>query len=240
LSQGSRESFRELAKLVESGKRSAEIYFGAVCASPLTSINFIEGKTAVSRGVPDEMSADYKRKCYNGDINDKISSVPCRPMSDFLKNFTAINFLSLDIEGSELTALQTTDFRKVHIDIVMIDLDDTDPKKNYKIRQYMFNLGFVECLGAVPRSALFLNMNPSVPSWKCPFGVSTKPSHFAASAETGPNAYISNLSYADKHPVVDTYTAQLPGQQLGRLKDRSRRFINSVPKKHTRSHSKRM
>jgi FkbM family methyltransferase len=51
--------------------------------------------------------------------------VPCRPLSEILAehSITRINFFSLDVEGAELKVLQTFDWSKVKIDVLMVEAD---------------------------------------------------------------------------------------------------------------------
>ena len=64
---------------------------------------------------------------------DEGVDVPCRPLSDMLEEYGVkrINFFSLDVEGAELKVLETFDFRKVKIDVLMVEADFmTDAQKN--------------------------------------------------------------------------------------------------------------
>jgi hypothetical protein len=92
-------------------------------------------------------------------------------MREILEDVKHVDFWSLDVEGSELKVLETTDFSNVHFDLIMIESGHHD----YEMRQYLFNVGFVECKDAIQRSILFLNKKPSNPSYKCPFGEVTTP-----------------------------------------------------------------
>ncbi|KAI2502574.1 methyltransferase [Fragilaria crotonensis] len=51
--------------------------------------------------------------------------VPCRPLSTMLEEYgvNRINFFSLDVEGAELKVLETFDFKKVKIDVLMVEGD---------------------------------------------------------------------------------------------------------------------
>ena len=51
--------------------------------------------------------------------------VPCRPLSAMLEEYgvTRINFFSLDVEGAELKVLETFDFDKVKIDVLMVEAE---------------------------------------------------------------------------------------------------------------------
>ena len=51
--------------------------------------------------------------------------VMCRPLSVMLEEYdvTRINIFSLDVEGSELKVLETFDFERVRIDVLMVETD---------------------------------------------------------------------------------------------------------------------
>ena len=57
--------------------------------------------------------------------NEEGVDVPCRPLSAMLEEVgvTRINFFSLDVEGSELKVLETFDFDKVKIDVLIVETD---------------------------------------------------------------------------------------------------------------------
>jgi Methyltransferase FkbM domain len=51
--------------------------------------------------------------------------VPCRPLSNMLNEYGVrrINFFSLDMQGAELSVLETFDFRKVKIDVLIVEIE---------------------------------------------------------------------------------------------------------------------
>ena len=51
--------------------------------------------------------------------------VPCRPLSAMLEEYgvTRINFFSLDLEGAKRKVLETFDFDKVKIDVLMVEAE---------------------------------------------------------------------------------------------------------------------
>jgi FkbM family methyltransferase len=57
--------------------------------------------------------------------SDESVEVPCRPLSTILEEngVERINFFSLDVEGAELKVLETFDFKKVKIDVLMVEAD---------------------------------------------------------------------------------------------------------------------
>jgi hypothetical protein len=102
-------------------------------------------------------------------------STPCHPMSHYLyvAGVKHVDFFSLDVEGAELKVLLTIDSQQTTVDVFMVELDEHDPKKNYEIRQLLFNIGYAECLNLIPRSGVFVkSTSPHV----CPGANTTVPS----------------------------------------------------------------
>ena len=63
--------------------------------------------------------------------------------------------------------LETIDFASTTVNMFMIELDRHNLERNYKVRQSLFNAGYIECLNVVKRSGLFIH-NAGSP-YKCPF-----------------------------------------------------------------------
>ena len=171
-------NYKQLAINSKNIRPNAQIFHGAVCVPPHHFVNFYVNPNAAVSGDTAQMSEGFMR----GWIGHKPSEsetvkVPCKPMSYYLTNHSVINFWSLDIEGAELIALETTNFRTVHFDVIMIEMDGHDGRKNYLIRQLLFNANFVECVNVVKRSGVFLNRKPSNPNWKCPHEENSVPSY---------------------------------------------------------------
>lgn len=146
--------------------KNVDIFHGAVCAPPETNVTFLTAQHVATGGDQSQLTDQFKKTFMNA--NAASTTVPCHPMSYYLKKYHHIDLFSLDIEGSELTALETMDFTRVHVDVFLIEVDGFNLSKNYKLRQYMFNVGFVECLNILHNSALFLNKNATNPGYKCP------------------------------------------------------------------------
>lgn len=66
--------------------------------------------------------------------SDKTVQVPCEPLTDILlkHGITRVNFFSLDVEGAELLVLQTLDFSRIKVDVLMAE---TDMLKNARPQQ---------------------------------------------------------------------------------------------------------
>ena len=57
------------------------------------------------------------------------------PLSSILGQLGArhINFFSLDVEGGELSVLQTLDFGRVRFDVIVVEADSHEPVKNLNV-----------------------------------------------------------------------------------------------------------
>ena len=53
-----------------------------------------------------------------------------------------IDFFSLDVEGGELAVLQSIDFHKVFIGVIVIEADDHNPQKNQAVQDLLLGNGF--------------------------------------------------------------------------------------------------
>lgn len=82
----------------------------------------------------------FMRKAHAGE--KKL--VPCSPMSELIDRagLERIDFMSVDVEGFELPLLQTIDFQKVQIRIILIEVDHNSPEELAGIRKLMNAAGF--------------------------------------------------------------------------------------------------
>lgn len=75
---------------------------------------------------------------------ESMPAVPCRPLGPLLQLFGVlhVDLWILDVEGAELDVLRTVDLTKVTVDVVCIELDDTNPKKDDEVRAHMKAAGY--------------------------------------------------------------------------------------------------
>jgi FkbM family methyltransferase len=115
--------------------------FGAIC--PGKSIAFQPGNHgAVGGGAVQDMSNAHKKRFIDGSL--ALVEVPCMALSDlFHKNgIIHVDVFFLDVEGGELTVLETFDW-SVPIDIFVIEMDSNNPQKDEAVRQLLFAHGYV-------------------------------------------------------------------------------------------------
>jgi FkbM family methyltransferase len=74
-----------------------------------------------------------------------VHKVQCYPLSSILErqNITHIDLFTLDVEGGELSVLQTIDFKKVTIDIFSIETDGHNPIKDAAVSHLLQANGFI-------------------------------------------------------------------------------------------------
>ncbi|KAL7451931.1 hypothetical protein ACHAWC_003685 [Mediolabrus comicus] len=93
--------------------------------------------------------------------------VPCGPFTPVLEDIfefanRRINFFSLDVEGSEYRVLQTIDFSKVFIDVMMIEIQNNYCPRDKcevreQVREKMTSEGYRRYEGLVPKSDIYVH-----------------------------------------------------------------------------------
>lgn len=80
---------------------------------------------------------------YAGRI-DRITSVKAQPLQSLLETIgqNVVDFWSLDIEGSEGKVLKSTDFSKIEVGVLLIEMNKNDANNN-EIQEVMTREGFV-------------------------------------------------------------------------------------------------
>jgi hypothetical protein len=95
--------------------------------------------------------------------------IQCLPLADILKEYVGDNFyfdfFSLDVEGAELSVLESLDFSKVAFGIVFVECDGGDSGKEQKVRMILESNGYID-LGEKDRSCWFMNKDFSSTSYK--------------------------------------------------------------------------
>jgi hypothetical protein len=123
LMEGSPSSYSKLVK-----NRPHEIGINAVVCKEERIVHYIDEQSGFGLGavygIWEFMSPGLKKQFYPGMHTPPASArVPCVPLGrifEFL-GITHVNFLSLDIEGNELGALESIDFDKTTFDVMCIE-----------------------------------------------------------------------------------------------------------------------
>lgn len=114
--------------------------FGAIC--PEDSVAFQPAISAATGGVLKDMSESHKQQFADGSA--AVLDVPCMMLSElFQKNgIRHVDLFFLDVEGGELTVLETFDW-SIRIDIFVVEMDARVPEKDEAVRQLLYKRGYV-------------------------------------------------------------------------------------------------
>jgi len=109
-------------------------------------LHFTNTGNAASRGFVEFMAPGFLADWHAGLIGN-MSSLPvvqCVPMHHILRalNITHVDVWIVDLEGSELMALQGTNFHEVHFNLVVIECTHYDKERNLQVMAYMKTKSF--------------------------------------------------------------------------------------------------
>lgn len=127
------------AKMVVNRPDATNV-FGAIC--PGKSISFQPATNGATGGAAQDMSDIHKDRFV--DASAALVEVPCMMLSElFQKNeIDHVDLFYLDVEGGELTVLETFDW-SVPIDMFVIEMDGTNVQKDEAVRQLLRSHGYV-------------------------------------------------------------------------------------------------
>ncbi|KAI2504360.1 methyltransferase [Fragilaria crotonensis] len=127
------------AKMVVNRPNATNV-FGAVCRGK--SISFQPAHHGAVGGAAKDMSAAHKKRFIDESL--ALVEVPCMLLPElFEKNgIDYVDLFFLDVEGRELTVLETFDW-SVPVDIFVIEMDGNNPQKDEAVRQLLFGHGYV-------------------------------------------------------------------------------------------------
>ena len=89
-----------------------------------------------------DMSDGHKKEFVN--VTGTLMEVPCMLMPKVFEQngIEHVDLFFLDVEGGELTVLETFDWR-VRIDVLVVEMDNTNPQKDEAVRQLLYGRGYV-------------------------------------------------------------------------------------------------
>ena len=99
-----------------------------------------------------------------------VVDVPCGPFGPVLEDVFAgkqINFFSLDVEGSERLVLDTIDFSRIKIDVLMIEIENAhcdallQCEVRERVREKMAEEGYLRYENLVPKSDVYVHPESS-------------------------------------------------------------------------------
>jgi hypothetical protein len=145
-------------KVLLSRPRAHRMSFAPSCSAQYEAEN---GTVLFYRYALANVGLVGKAKTYEG---KSTLSVPCGPLSPVLQdvfNGERITFFSLDVEGAELTVLETIDFDKVLIEVMMIEIKNSDCgdicEHRDMVRAKMKELGYKKYEGVVLASDVHIH-----------------------------------------------------------------------------------
>jgi FkbM family methyltransferase len=126
-------------KMVQNRPDAINI-FGAMCMG--TSTTFQTGTNRATGGIAQDMSDLHKTRWT--DESTSLVEVPCMLLSDVLRSngIDHVDLFFLDVEGGELTVLQTFDWT-VPIDMFVVEMDRTNVQKDEAIRVMLRSRGYI-------------------------------------------------------------------------------------------------
>lgn len=131
----------------------------AVCDSPRT-LHWVAAAHVETSGIWEFASPSFRQLWWPNATLEAAEPVACRPLGDLLQehapNIHYYDFLSLDIEGAELIALQSIDWSRVGFGVVLVEADQHNESKNMALRAFLVERGY-EFLYNHRRSDWFVN-----------------------------------------------------------------------------------
>lgn len=99
-------------------------------------------------GVWEFTAPTFRRDWWGVDASiENAHKISCVPLRDIFFNisgdFFYADFLSLDVEGSELTVLESIDFTKAAFGVVLIEADGHNLTKNVAVRDFMVTRHYI-------------------------------------------------------------------------------------------------
>ena len=92
------------------------------------------------------MSEPFRRNWYGTTdvMPPGAEVVPCVALGSILQTFgvSHIDFFSLDVEGAELQVLNTLDLKALHVNVIVIEQDGSNPTKDETVRQKLLGNNF--------------------------------------------------------------------------------------------------
>ena len=140
-------------KLVAAGRNRSRAVHAAVCAAddPYGYVNITERGDYLSGDVMQLSQYSVSKFPWLTKRGASMVQVPCKPLSKVLhlNNFSKrVDFLSLDVEGSEERVLQT--INPARFNVVLVELDHHNAVKDQRVRELLYKAGMIRAT-ALPK-----------------------------------------------------------------------------------------
>ena len=131
--------------VLQKNRPHDDTYNFAVC-SEASEVTFIDSGAGEVTGILEFMAPSFLKQWHPNGAQQ--TSIRCEPLRSILKDSsldltnTAIDFLSLDVEGAEFEVLKTIDFDEVEFGVVFYEADEHNPVKNQAIMMLLEAHGY--------------------------------------------------------------------------------------------------
>jgi FkbM family methyltransferase len=135
-------------KLYSSRGSTAVSVHAAVC-SKAQVVHYTNDGDACCRGIAEFMSEAFLRMWHPQltDLTDlsRYPSVACVPLSYILSEVDVqhVNLFVLDVEGAELSVLESVDWSSTVFDVIVVEADGNAPTKDQAVIDMLVGLGYV-------------------------------------------------------------------------------------------------
>lgn len=145
----------------------ANVHAG-VCNSPRTLHYFDNPPTAelgkkhagAVSGIYEFASPSFRGRWWHNSTLEDTHEIECDTLDNLLRKHvpkrTFFDFFSLDVEGAELSVLESTDFDRVGFGVIFVEADQHNDLKNLAVRATLEEAGYFY-LRNVSRSEWYLN-----------------------------------------------------------------------------------
>ena len=126
----------------------------AVCGYP-RQVHFIEHEG--TGGIFEFMSKSFLQFWHRNVKVEELPIIPCVPLQRILDtlHIRHIHVFSLDVEGAEYEVLSTLDFHRIKFDVILVESDWHNNKKNKNVQELLASKGYSYVGGAL-RSDWFI------------------------------------------------------------------------------------
>ena len=140
-------------KLVENRPNDVTIHAG-VCSNP-QKLHWVEARDGAVAGIFEFAAPSFKKNWWGGIVGedgslkndtDRVHEIQCDTLDSLLlehaPSMNYFDFFSLDVEGAELSVLESIDFDRVGFGIIFVEADEHNGLKNLIMRKFLEDKGY--------------------------------------------------------------------------------------------------
>jgi len=129
---------------LEKYRRKATNVHAAICKEDFATFRYDSNRNAVG-GISDTINEEHAKKFLGNAKEERIKCVTFEKLFEE-HGITHVDVMVLDVEGGELIAVETINFKKVQIDVFVIELDGRNLTKDEKVREILKQNGYISML----------------------------------------------------------------------------------------------